>query len=342
MSWWRKLLKWGGEEEPGAPRSRRAASVPQTPEQEFQSASAAYERRDSRRALHHLAEAIAADPAHPERLRLLEEILSATNTSPEQLLDENDQGYYAAEALRAYALHRSGRTPEALELLLAITRAKPDAHYLEAWAVDWLEEATSLSLLDADLIGYLAGVVVTPFPEHHALDDARREWLERLLGLMERFRAAHPVDAYFRAGYVALLRKLGRFDEALAEANRLYYDHPEWQTAVAVANVERYRGEPEHAIAWFETALKHDPEDVTARNDIADLYLERADWRNALRWYEEVLQREPRHPWALPSAAYCRWKLTQDEQWLRQMEGLAAGPPSNDRAASLLKLEPAR
>ncbi len=337
MSWWRKLLGWSGEDEPRDPRHNHGQPSPTTPEQEFEIARKVFERDGNpQHAIHHLAEALATDPTDPARLQLLDEILASVDVPPENLVDDSDRGYYAAEAMRAYALHRAGRTTEAIELLLAIARAKPDARFLEAWTLEWLEDEQTLQSTPADLLGYLAGVVVVQYPEHNELRSQPRRWLERLVAVLNRFRAARTEDVHLRTWRAALLRKLGRFDEALAEATKLYQDQPGWQTAVAVANVERHRGDLERAVEEFQRALLHDPEDVSARNDIADLYLERDDWPNALRWYEEVLEREKNHTWALPSAHFCRWKRTQDEQWLEQLGILTEGPQPNARAAELL------
>jgi tetratricopeptide (TPR) repeat protein len=336
MSWWRKLLGWGegGEEKKGHSHAARM-----TPEQEFQIARQAFEiEGNPQHALHHLAEAVADDPTDPARLELLDQILTASGADPDQVLGENDRGYYATEALRAYALQRQAKTGEALELLLAIARAKSDAPFLEAWALDWLEDEEAWRTVDPDRIAYLAAIAVIQYPEHRELRARPRTFLERLIALLDRVRAARAVDVAFRMWRTAVLRKLGRFEEAMKEANTIYQEQPQWQTAVAVANVHRHSGNLDEGIAWFKKAVEHDPTDVSARNDIADLYLERDDYENALRWYDEVLQRQKDHPWALPSAHYCRLRLTNDEPWIRRLVELTNGPEPNERAGNLLNL----
>ena len=47
------------------------------------------------------------------------------------------------------------------------------------------------------------------------------------------------------------------------------------------------------------------------------MFVERRQWQPALKWYENALAKDRRHPWALPSALFCRWMLTNDERHLR-------------------------
>jgi hypothetical protein len=58
----------------------------------------------------------------------------------------------------------------------------------------------------------------------------------------------------------------------------------------------------------------------------------------ALGWYEAALARERQQPWAMPSALYCRWKLTGTEQHLQALLKLAQQSPPNERALQLAQL----
>lgn len=338
MSWWRKLFGWEGEGEEGSERAGREQHPPaRTPAEELEIARRALEvEGNPQHAVHHLAEALADDPTDPERLRLLDEVLAAAGGDPDELIGENDRGYYACEAVRAFALQRQGRTAEALDLLIAIARAKPDAPYLEAWAVEWLEDDATLKTLDAQTLELLAGILAVQAPEHRELRSRPRQTLQRLAAALDRYRADFLVGAPFRMWRTVVLRKLGLFEEAVAEARQLHQEHPEWQTAVAVANAYRRRGDVDEAVRWFQQALKHDPHDLAVRNDIADFYVELEDWPNALRWYEEVVQQQKDHPWALPSLYFCRWMITRDDQWTSRLAKLTEGPEPNQRAEGLL------
>ena len=55
----------------------------------------------------------------------------------------------------------------------------------------------------------------------------------------------------------------------------------------------------------------------------------------ALGWYEDALVKEPAHPWAAASALFCRWKLTGDERYLRELVELAKRDTENARARQL-------
>jgi hypothetical protein len=63
------------------------------------------------------------------------------------------------------------------------------------------------------------------------------------------------------------------------------------------------------------------------------MYCERGQWQPALRWYENALAKERGHPWAHPSALFCRWRLTDDERHLNELVELAR--QQNQRAQQL-------
>jgi len=67
-------------------------------------------------------------------------------------------------------------------------------------------------------------------------------------------------------------------------------------------------------------------DDVTAFLEVGDIHLENGSYSEALTAYEAALEREDRQPWALPSALFCRYRLTSDRKWLRRLRAIAHRP----------------
>jgi tetratricopeptide (TPR) repeat protein len=167
------------------------------------------------------------------------------------------------------------------------------------------------------------GRFVIDIPEHPAAPEQRAD-LERALRTLERF--ADNADATFFK--VVVLSKLGRFVEAIEQAKRAHAAAPSWRTAVMTANAFRRSGDIKRAIEHFRLATTLDPKDVRARLEIGDIHLDAGEWAAALAAYETVLKREKAHPWARPSAVYCRYRLTAERKWLRQLRDYARRPVS--------------
>jgi tetratricopeptide (TPR) repeat protein len=133
-----------------------------------------------------------------------------------------------------------------------------------------------------------------------------------------------------RAG---LFRKAGLFDEAEGVVRRALDESPDWHKATALGLLLREKGDVPGAEGAFRLALKMDPDDVSARLEAGDMLFNRGQWREALGWYDHALKADAQHKWALPSAQFCRWKLTGDEGHLRAMIELAKA--GNQRARAI-------
>ena len=173
------------------------------------------------------------------------------------------------------------------------------------------------------------------------IDDARYSPLpglrevQRWGRLAERFAHRFPGDnmaVMLRAG---LFRKAGMFDKALATVRPIMESSPNWHAATALGLILRQQGKVEEAEQAFEKALSLDPDDISARLEAGDTYFERGQWQRALKWYENVLSLQPQHPWAAPSATFCRWRLTNEDRYLHDRLAMAKGEPANDRARNL-------
>ncbi len=307
-----------------------------TPEQEYRIARAVYETdRDLKHAAHHLATALVGDPHDPDRLALLDTLIEESD-DPLALAPLSDEGnYFGTVAVRAYALAKLGRTAEAVGLLTQVCEARPDVPYLP-WALDWLARDPAAAVDRDRLTGFLAAVLQRhPGNVVHA-PPARAE-LEEVLRLTERVVTEPDPPPMLSYGRAALLRKLGRLDEAQVVAEAAYARHPGYHLATALAMVHQSRDDYDGWKRWCLAALEHDPSDVAIRLDLGDWHLDLERYDEAARWYEEALAVEPDHPWATPSLYLTRHKQGRGEEWLARLREYAAAHPDNDRARSLTR-----
>jgi thioredoxin-like negative regulator of GroEL len=343
MSWWHNLT--------GKKRSVFGSAAPQnqggcdhgaislrqgTAEYEWFVARGELEmRRDLKHGASHLANLLSYDPGQRDWIELLEGYLHAAEPNPEALIPRGDKLYFSTEAMRAYLWHKQGRLVEAVDLLAQVVQAKRDARYLEAWALAWLEPAGAVESLPHTTGMQLFSLLLGRFPEASRLPLPRLKEVGRWARLLDRFTRQHPADGMTTMLRAGLHRKAGNYDEALAIVRASLQRSPDWHTATALGLILRQQGNLVEAEKAFQMALRHDPDDISARLEAGDLFFERQEWRAALKWYENALGKEPAQPWARPSALYCRWQLTGDEKHIRDLVALARKDPDNHRAQHL-------
>lgn len=291
--------------------------------------------RDLKHGASHLANLLSYDPGNREWIELLERYLAAAGVNPESLIPRGDQLYYTTEAVRAYIWHRQGRLEEAIGLLTDVVHAKQESRYLEAWALGWLEPDGVIESLSEHCGLRLFSVILNRFPEAKYSPLSRLREIRQWAQLAERFGRRYPGDdmaIMLRAG---LFRKAAMFNEALAVVRSAMDKAPSWHTATALGLVLRQQGKPQEAEQAFKKALELAPDDISARLEAGDTYFERGQWQPALTWYESALNRQSQHPWAAPSALFCRWRLTGEDQHLQELLAMAKGEEGNERARSL-------
>lgn len=305
-----------------------------TPEFELFIARAELEqRRDLPHGAGHLANLLSFNPGNPEWVQLLEDYCEAWPGDQDELIPRGEQLYYATEGMRAYMWRRQGRLEEAIDLLTQVVGAKPSARYLEDWGLRWLEQPGAVESLSPDCGGRLFSLILSRYPE------ACRSTLPRLRDLEHWTRLAQRFLSYYRDRDIGLMlaaglfRKAGLYDEGL-ELLRSQVASPTWHTATAEGLLLRQLGRIDEAERAFQQALASDSTDVSARLEAGDTFFERDEWRRALGWYENAIGVDPRQPWATASSLFCRWKLTEDEAFLKDLVELAK--QGNERAAALL------
>jgi tetratricopeptide (TPR) repeat protein len=300
-------------------------------------AKKAIEKGELQQALYALAGALSVEPGRKAWLTLLKKWGDAAGDQRDRLLGQSP--WFALAAVRAFFVHRSGDTSGALERLANLTRGRPAARYLEAWALDWLSDKALRKLYRDPVIRVFTAMFDNRYPEFDQLTDQQKEDVARAAEALERVERAFGTDEKLLAFKLMVLGKAGRIEEATRSARAEYERNPCWHTAVAVANALRRTGDRDGAVEYFRTAAGLDPRDVTALLDAGDTDLEDGKHERALESYEQALEREEDQPWAKPSAEYCRYLITGQNGPLTRLLRLAAVPPDQcgvgDALASL-------
>lgn len=273
----------------------------------------------------HLASLLALDPGRAEWQALAARYLEAAGGDVDLLLPIGEQRFADSEALRTWFWQRQGKTMEALDLLLQVSRAAGHASWLHAWALDWLEQDGALAGVDEATVMQLLATVLNSVEEAHASSASTLRVVGRWARLAERASAGYapsPILFLVRAG---LQRKAGNFDAALAIAGPIA-NAASAEQASAIGLLLRCMRRFDESEQAFIHASSFDPDDITPKLEAGDTRFEEGDWQQALRWYEAVLATAQQQAWALASSWYCRYKLDGDEAWMERLwEAMRAG-----------------
>lgn len=273
----------------------------------------ALDRGDAAHAVNHLAGAVIDDPERKEVLTLVHRFIASTD-DPLSLVPLGENNYAGVVALRAFVLARQRRSLEALNLLLQCVTALPESRLL-TWLHGWLEEPAFVAALDVEE----AGMSLHRFV--FSIDKAER--FAETVTALEDLRLAHPHHERLAYVHSVVLRRLGRFDEALQVAQQVLAGSNEYEWVIGLAAASRDAGHVDEAIEAYRRAGALAPADVAALLDIGDLLHNVGRTEEALQTYESALKREPEQKWAVASAASCRYRLTNDAVYLDQLEDLA-------------------
>ncbi|MBX9573440.1 MAG: hypothetical protein K2X77_31355 [Candidatus Obscuribacterales bacterium] len=289
---------------------------------------------DLRHGANHVSNLLTFDPGNPEWVSLLERYLSAAQPDPESLIPKTEDLYFSTEAVRAYIWFRTGRLDEAFDLLFDVVHAKPDSHYLNAWALPWLEQKGVLENI-SDIIGWcIFSLVLHTNPEAKNSTIKGLRNLERWAKLINKFDSLHPTtETRANTLRVGLLRKAGMFDDAQAAARQYMARDKSWNMAAALGLVLKAKGDVNAALGAFKTAMTVPEGEMVAKTEIGDMFFDQQDYKTALAWYEDILRMQADHEWALPSSLFCKFKLSMNEAFLDEMAKL--GEKNNERAHEL-------
>lgn len=309
---------------------------------------------DLRRAIYHLGRALANDPSRAAWLALLDRWIVATGASALDLVPLTDPQYfgtletsahmmrlgnrpdhhmevipgvsphyYAKVGVHAYILAAQNRLKEAIDLLLRLARVKPEIPYL-VWITRWQDRPNFAAALDADLVAAAGAGVIQRHPGTYEFFTDGRAEIAAYLPLFRVAYAAFPQHPGISSLYSMLLRKNGAFDEAVRVA-RMAPDS--YNTFTALAMGEAARGDQNACIAAYQRAVALDPQNVAARNDIANAYLLQGKLSEALATYEESTRLDPSDPFelAFTQVAYLRYlqQPSLSSEWLAKLRELA-------------------
>jgi tetratricopeptide (TPR) repeat protein len=292
---------------------------------------------DSGKNLHHgfghLATLLTYDPGNREWVELLERYLVAAGPDQESFIARGEKLYFGTEALRAYLWQKQNRLTDAVELLVDVTQAKPEARYLEAWALTWLSPVGAIESLSEPLGLRLLAIVLARFPEAKLSPLPRLREIQAWARLAQRFFVDRKTPGMATMLLAGLLRKAGLFDEAEAAARPSPGQMSDWHSATALGLALREKGDFGGAEKAFRQATQLDRTDVSAWLEAADMFLDQRDWQRAMEWYDGALKIEPKQICAFPSKAYCSWQLTNDIKFHDELVNLAKS--GNQRAAYL-------
>ena len=340
MGWWTKIMGSGNRRSADHDGSLRKAKTLENGPPEFHRFVAQQELElgeDLPRGARHLARLLGAAAADSESLRLAEQYFQAVRDNPQELFSESQAGGKSCEeeALRAWLLARSGRLQDALELLLALVDAHQNASYLEAWVLDWLEVPGAVESLPGPMMLRLMSLVSQQYPEWRFVTNDQQRILNRYVNVMRRWKITEDQAEVAEMTRIEVLRKAGRFSEAVRAAEQFVRQHPGWCAFMSEALVRREMDQIDAAMDLFQRAIDCRPDDPAARLEAADMYLDREQWDRADASYQQVLDEHPEHSWALPSRWYVQWRQTDDRQYRDRIRKMLDDDSTNQRAREL-------
>jgi len=323
------------------------------PEEDARIARAALLEGDLPHAAHHIAAALASDPLRKEWLITLDQIVAEAD-DPLDLIADRGELWFGDAAVRARFLWLAGRTADALSLLIYATAAAPTVRYL-AWGAEWLTDGAAK--MTRELAARLARTLPAfgkellkfpvPIPSSHPV----RANVEHALEILRLLDAAHPALPEVLEIRSQMLRRVGKFEEAIEAAKRANELAPSAIGETWLALALRDAGRSDDALAAYRRASERDPANVSLHLDAGDLLLSLERWEEAAVRYQEALRLEPGHAWAEPSLLYAKLRaprkgllsrvLGREDSPLELRARLARMIPGNERAAwALDELEP--
>jgi tetratricopeptide (TPR) repeat protein len=224
---------------------------------------------DFRHALGHIGPVLLEQPESAEALQLLARVAAQFRGDPLTLLDLENEVYAGTVAVAAMLCARGGKSDLALSYLLQVAQAMPQTAML-VWLRKWSGDAAFVRALSTDA----AGTAILGFAF-----GAGAAQLTEVLDALENLRLHAPENPRLAHAHAMVLRRLERFDEALAVAEDVLGSATDFESVVGLAATYREAGRLPEALAAFERASQIDPAHTDVFLDVGDVHLE-------LRQYE--------------------------------------------------------
>lgn len=324
----------GGSQEEYLERARRRGEerqterliqsmlTPQHAERMAEIARTCLAQGDLQRGIQAIALAVAVDPGRPEWRHLLDQYMDVADREEDTLLPHRASPWFLFNPLKAYLALRRGRLSEELSYLLGVVSSHPQRQYLEHWVLPGLD-SRSIRELGASRLHSIFATLLGRYPEADRLTAPQKEHLRLAVRQLRRAERLLGFDEKLHVLRLMALGKLGRFAAAVREAEAACEANPGWHTAVAAGNALRRSGRPLAAVPYFRLASRHDTKDVSALLEVGDICLNAGKWKPAITAYQRTLRRQPRDPWALPSLAFCEYRLSGDRKFLTRLRRMA-------------------
>lgn len=192
--------------------------------------------------------------------------------------------------------------------LVELQPGSPNAHYRLAMAYAGLDQSDDLK---NELEKVLALAPMHPranlaLAKVWLLEGNTEKATERLEAL-QKVSADHP-DILSLEGEI--LAKSGQTNKALAVYQELHTKYPSTRHLLMMTQLQWANGNHQAAIDQLESWLRQHPEDIAARQTLAEAYAELGRTEDATRQYEDILRTSQDNPVALNDLA---WNLKESD-----------------------------
>lgn len=277
-----------------------------------------------------LARALRSDPQNAAWLAALDELIERAG-SADVVAPLVDDTPFEIAAVHARALRASGRTAEALLLLVDVARCAPEVPFL-GWAEGWLDAVDELDDEQIARAGKALADVATPRAGVELHPVTGRVALELLSALALR----HPGRSELSLLASVLFRRLGDAVQAGHFATSAYRASPGWLGAIHVAAALASGGDLAGAASWYERAIAADGREPSSYVDLADVLLDDGEFSRAADAYQDALARGADPSWCEASLLLCRQLGGEQASALDELRALAQ--VGSARAAELVEL----
>ncbi len=293
--------------------------------------------RDFARGFHAIGIAVGLRPFHADWNAILASLFDAAGDAAETFTLARMTPGQAEDVGRIYTAYRRREFAKAFDDLTKLCQEVGHSRLPEAWGLPWLTEDMATAIGREKCVAFLLKFVQDRYPEPADATDWQCEQLSRAVEtveMVERLFGSDPQIVLFKC---QMLGKAGRFDDAKAVAITAFEGDPMFNTATAVAMAHKRAGDRDGAVTWFRKAAEIDPTCEWTLLDIGDMMVDDGKYEVALSAYEEALQRVPNHDWAVPSAVFCRYKMTGDRGLYDELRGMALAMPCQCGLADQMK-----